>query len=137
MKIFSEKINYALSAIFELAKNEYKGFIQIKEIAKAQNIPQKFLEKLLISLKRAGLVESMRGSQGGYKLSKSPDQITIMDILVGIEGKVKLLDYTKNDTVLQVYWKEVELKFQKLFNSTIENLIQEDKKIRNKLSFQI
>ena len=79
----------------------------------------------------------MRGSQGGYKLSKSPDQITIMDILVGIEGKVKLLDYTKNDTVLQVYWKEVELKFQKLFNSTIENLIQEDKKIRNKLSFQI
>ena len=137
MKIFSEKINYALSAIFELAKNEHKGFIQIKEIAKAQNIPQKFLEKLLISLKRAGLVESMRGSQGGYKLSKSPDQITIMDILVGIEGKVKLLDYTKNDTVLQVYWKEVELKFQKLFNSTIENLIQEDKKIRNKLSFQI
>ncbi|MFX1275254.1 MAG: RrF2 family transcriptional regulator [Promethearchaeota archaeon] len=135
--MFSEKINYALSAIFELAKNEFKGYIQIKEIADAQNIPQKFLEKLLINLKRAGLVESMRGAQGGYKLAKPARKIKVIDILRGIEGTISLLDYSKNSIVLQGFWKEVESKFQKLFEKNIENLVQEDKRIQNKLSFQI
>lgn len=137
MRVFSEKINYALSAIFELAKNEFKGYIQIKEIADAQNIPQKFLEKLLINLKRAGLVESMRGAQGGYKLAKPARKIKVIDILRGIEGTISLLDYSKNSIVLQGFWKEVESKFQKLFEKNIENLVQEDKRIQNKLSFQI
>jgi len=137
MRVFSEKINYALSAIFELAKKKHMGYIQIKEIAQEQKIPQKFLEKLLIILKRAGLVESMRGSLGGYKLSRSPDQITVMDILIGIEGNIQLLDYSKNITVLQEYWKNTESNFQELFNTTVEMLVHEDKKIRNKLSFQI
>ena len=70
MKIFSDKINYGLSAIFELAKNKHKGLIQIKDIATAQGIPQNYLEQFLTDLKKAGLVESVRGSQGGYRLKK-------------------------------------------------------------------
>lgn len=137
MKVFSEKINYAVSAIFELAKNYHRGYIQIKEIAQAQNIPQNFLEKLLINLKRAGLVESMRGAQGGYRLSKPSNQIKVIDILKGIEGTISLTDYSKNSIALQAYWKEIELKFQELFNTNVEKLVQDEKKIQNKLFYQI
>lgn len=137
MKVFSEKVNYGLSAIFELAKNYYKGYIQIKEIATAQNIPQSYLEQLLINLKRAGLVDSMRGAQGGYKLKKSAHDIRIIDLIEALEAPITIVDYSKNSEVLQSFWRKIEVEFTELFNNTLEDLINEEELLRKKIDYQI
>ncbi len=137
MKIFSEKINYGLSALFELAKKNFKKYIQIREIANAQEIPQNFLEKLLIDLKRAGLVESMRGVQGGYKLKKPINEIRIIDLINALEGPITIIDYSKNSQILQLFWKAIEIKFRELFNDTLEKLVNDEKILHDKLSYQI
>ena len=137
MRVFSEKVNYGLSAIFELAKSYYKGYIQIKEIANAQKIPQNYLEQLLINLKRAGLVESMRGAQGGYKLKKSASEIKIIEVIEALEGSITILDFSNNSEVLQSYWQKIEDKFKELFNNTLEDLVNEEDLLKKRLSYQI
>ena len=137
MRVFSEKINYALSALFELAKNFNQGHMQIKEIAKAQNIPKNYLEQLLITMKRGNLVESVRGAQGGYKLKKTPNNIKIIDIIGALESPITIVDYSKNSEVLQSFWKNIEVKFKDLFNITLEDLLNEEDLLRKRLNYQI
>ena len=137
MKVFSEKVNYGLSALFELAKNYFKGYMQIREIATAQNIPQNYLEQLLISLKRAGLVDSIRGAQGGYKLNKPMNEIKIIDLIEALESPITIVDYSKNSEVLLSFWKKIEGNFKELFNNTLEDLVKEEDLIRKKIDYQI
>ena len=137
MKVFSEKVNYGLSALFELAKNYFKGYIQIKEIAEAQNIPQNYLEQLLISLKRASIVESMRGAQGGYKLRIPSSEIRIIDVIEALEGPISIFDYSKNSEILQSFWQKVELKFKQLFCDTLEKLVKDEDLLHKRVNFQI
>lgn len=77
----SKKGQYALRAVYELAKRQADSPIKISEIAEAQAIPLRFLEVILYQLKGSGLVESKRGFYGGYTLAKSPANITVGDIL--------------------------------------------------------
>ncbi len=137
MKVFSEKVNYGLSALFELAKRYYQGYIQIKEIAKAQNIPQNYLEQLLISLKRGEIVESVRGAHGGYKLKKTPHEIKVINIIEVLESSITIVDYSKNPEVLQSFWKRIESQFKDLFNITLEDLVNEENQLRKRLNYQI
>ena len=137
MKVFTEKIKYGLAALFELAKNDFKGYIQIKEIATAQNIPQNYLEQLLISLKRAGLVDSMRGAQGGYKLKRLAREIKVLNLIEALESPITIVDYSKNPEVLQSFWKTIEYKFKDLFNITLEELVKEEDILRKKIDYQI
>lgn len=137
MKVFSEKINYGLSAIFELAKNTSKGFIPISEIAKAQNIPQNYLEQLLVSLKRSGLVESMRGTQGGYRLKKRTNEIKVIDVIEALETPIKIVEYSKTTEFLKVFWSNIEERFIDLFQNTIEDLIEEENKFQERLFYNI
>ena len=81
MPITPKKNQYALRAIFELAKHQGKGPKKISEIAAVQAIPLRFLEVILSQLKGSGLVDSKRGFYGGYYLTRSPDKISVGDIL--------------------------------------------------------
>jgi Rrf2 family transcriptional regulator, cysteine metabolism repressor len=72
---------YALRAIYELARHMDGGPVKISDIAAAQGIPRRFLEVILNHLKGSGLVESKRGFYGGYSLSKAPADITVGDVL--------------------------------------------------------
>jgi Rrf2 family protein len=81
MPITPKKNQYALRAIFELAKHKGKGPKKISQIAAAQAIPLRFLEVILSQLKGSGLVESKRGFYGGYFLTRSPDCISVGDVL--------------------------------------------------------
>ena len=137
MRIFSEKINYALAALFELAKNYNQGQMQIKEIAKAQSIPKNYLEQLLVNLKRGGLLESVRGAQGGYKLNKAPHDIKIIDIIEALESPINIVDYSKNPEVLQSFWKKIESNFKDLFKKTLEDLVNEEEILKKRLNYQI
>lgn len=82
----SVKGEYALQAIFDLALNATSDPVRIADIAKRQNIPQKFLELILASLKQGGFVESRRGAEGGYLLARRADAITVGEVLRFVEG---------------------------------------------------
>lgn len=85
MKI-SRKGEYALRAMIYLSLNYQKGPVQIKKIADKEKLPKKFLEQILLELKNAGLVESIRGAGGGYNLIKSPDKITLAQVIRIMDG---------------------------------------------------
>jgi Rrf2 family protein len=79
--LITKKNQYALRAIFELARQQGNGLIKISDIAEAQNIPVRFLEVILGQLKGSGLVKSKRGYYGGYQLVPSPEDITVGRIM--------------------------------------------------------
>lgn len=82
----SQKCQYAIRAVFELAKRHGQGPVKIKDIADAQAIPVRFLEVILNQLRRVGFVQSKRGMEGGYLLARTPDSITVGDIVQFVEG---------------------------------------------------
>jgi Rrf2 family cysteine metabolism transcriptional repressor len=82
----TQKSKYALRATLELAVRFGQGPISIGVIAKAQAIPARFLEAILAQLKRAGLVESRRGNEGGYVLARPPARISVGDVLRVVQG---------------------------------------------------
>jgi len=81
----SVKGDYALHAIFDLALQKPGEPIKIADVARRQKIPQKFLELILAGLKQGGFVESRRGAEGGYLLSRPPDAITVGEVLRFVE----------------------------------------------------
>src|SRR5580704_18122371 len=81
----SVKGEYALQAIFDLATQPVGVPVKIADIATRQKIPQKFLEMILASLKQGGFVESRRGAEGGYRLARPANQITVGDVLKFVE----------------------------------------------------
>jgi Rrf2 family protein len=81
MLVPTKKNQYALRAIFELARHMDQGPVKTSDIATAQSIPRRFLEVILNQLKASGIVDSKRGFYGGYFLVKPPDQISVRDVL--------------------------------------------------------
>src|SRR6476659_8262242 len=81
----SVKGEYALQAIFDLAAQRPGEPVRIAEIARRQKIPQKFLELILAGLKQGGFVESRRGAEGGYRLAKPANEITVGEVLRFVE----------------------------------------------------
>ena len=82
----TQKSKYALRATLELAVRHGAGPTSINELARAQSIPARFLEAILAQLKRAGLVESRRGNEGGYVLARRPSQVSVGDVLRVVQG---------------------------------------------------
>jgi Rrf2 family cysteine metabolism transcriptional repressor len=101
----SVKGEYALQAIFDLAMQPPGEPVKIADIARRQKIPQKFLELILSSLKQGGFVESRRGAEGGYRLAKPADQITVGQVVSFLEGK-KAQRVTAN--AFPEMWKRVD-----------------------------
>ena len=85
MKI-STKGRYALRVMVDLAKNDNGNYITLKDIAKRQEISNKYLEQIIAMLNKAGFLETARGNTGGYKLSKLPKEYRVGDILRATEG---------------------------------------------------
>jgi Rrf2 family cysteine metabolism transcriptional repressor len=82
----SAKGEYAIKAVLDLAVHHGRGLISIQEIAARQHIPQRYLEQVLLALKRAGFLASRRGAAGGYHLSRAPEEISVGDVLRAVEG---------------------------------------------------
>ncbi len=83
----SAKGEYALRSMVDLAMHPADGRVSIQEIAARQSIPHRYLEQVLLQLKRGGLLESKRGASGGYHLTKPPDDITVAEVLRAVEGE--------------------------------------------------
>src|ERR1043165_7409210 len=103
----SVKGEYALQAIFDLASQRPGEPVRIADIARRQKIPQKFLELILATLKQGGLVESRRGAEGGYLLSRRPENITVGEALRSVEGTGRS-GRQKIESPFQPVWAEAE-----------------------------
>jgi Rrf2 family protein len=82
----SAKADYAVRAIVELAADEGEKPVKAERIATAQEIPLNFLENILGELRHAGLVRSHRGAEGGFRLAKPPEEVTVADVIRAVEG---------------------------------------------------
>ena len=130
----STKGRYGLKAMFQLSLNENNGPLPLRNIASKQNISEQYLEQLFSSLKKSGLVKSVRGAQGGYLLSKEAKDITVGDILIALEGPVSLSDCLLDDYVCEnsskcitkVVWERIKKGIEEVTNSiTLQDMIDD------------
>jgi Rrf2 family protein len=113
------KCEYAILALLEIAAHYESGEpLQIREIATQQNIPDRYLEQLLATLRRGGIVKSQRGSKGGYLLTREPRKIILFEILECLEG-------------LEVRVPEEDLNPKKVDSSVIDEIWQEASRAAN------
>jgi Rrf2 family protein len=89
--MISQRTKYALRALVALAQATPDAAVSIADLATSQAIPKKFLEQILLDLKRHGIVHSRRGQQGGYRLLKDPADVTFGRVLRIVDGPIALL----------------------------------------------
>jgi Rrf2 family cysteine metabolism transcriptional repressor len=88
----STKGEYASRAMLELSLHYEKKPLHIRDISKAQDIPRRFLEQILLQLKRAGLLRSRKGPEGGYSLAKPPSEINVAEVIRAMDGPLAPID---------------------------------------------
>ena len=127
----SAKVEYALLALLELAKNHDKKVpLTMNEIAAKQPIPERYLEQILTQVRRAGLVQSQRGSKGGFLLMREPWQITLLEIVTLVEGERKEKENSDTPTiektlVLEIWEQANAASIEVLRGYTLQHLCQE------------
>src|SRR5580704_11483605 len=135
MKI-SQKGLYALQAMMMLARHHHQGAIKIREIAYEEDLPEKFLDLILLELKNARMVESVRGAKGGYQLRREPNEIRLSEIMRLIDGPLapfgdaeQLLVLIDRDlphrTLYQVFLDVRDAAANILENTTLADLISD------------
>ena len=136
--LVNQKNQYALRAIFELAKHQGKGPIKVYEISEAQAIPLRFLEAILGRLKRNGLVKSKRGYTGGYILIRNPENITVGDVFRYMDESIHPVECVTLGTEESTcplrgqcsffpMWEKVHNAIYEVFDeTTIQHLIDSD-----------
>ena len=122
MAIISTKGAYGLTAIVILAREENNKLLQIKDIATKGDIPQNYLEQILVLLKKSGLVESVRGANGGYKLAKETNQISVFEVLNSLECCLAQTDNKSNENMLQPFWEDTQEKIKEIFLLSVKEL---------------
>ena len=88
----STRVRYGTRAMQDLAAHYGSGPVLLRDIAKRQEISLKYLDRILVALKAAGLVKSHRGSKGGYVLNQKPVKITVIQIVEALEGPIELVE---------------------------------------------
>jgi|SRR3712207_6758439 len=135
----STKGRYGVRAMVDLAINYGKEPISIKNISKRQSISEYYLEQLFASLRRAGLIKSIRGAQGGYILNREPKDITVSDILEPLEGPVELSECIKDGNCenmdscsARLLWARIKESIEKVTKTTtLEDLANDYNKLSN------
>lgn len=136
--LVTQKNQYALRAIFELAKYRGEGPIKILEIAEAQNIPMRFLEVILSQLKRGGMVDSKRGYTGGYTLLRDPAEITVGEVFRSMDESLGTVECVacmsaksscphQGQCSFYPMWQKVQDAIRSVFEeTTIRDLLEAD-----------
>jgi len=88
----SKKTDYALRALFTLVDHFGSGPIPIRELARRNDVPKKFLEQIMLALKKRGWVDSLPGLRGGYRLAKAPEKITMGEVVRHFDGILAPID---------------------------------------------
>lgn len=119
----STKGVYAIAAMYTLSNSPNGKLMQIKEIAAMTQISHGYLEQILSSLKKNSLVLSIRGVNGGYKLSRDASEINVLEIIQTMEGKLFVPPENSGaSVVLDSFWLDMQEKIQDTFNVRLSNL---------------
>lgn len=144
MKI-STKGRYGLRAIIDLILNSNGENVSLINIAERQDISKNYLEQVFSSLRKAGIVNSTKGAQGGYYLADKPSNITVGDVLRVLEGDLSVVspDHNTQDNLIEQciqknVWDEIDNKITEIIDGiTLEDLINEYRNDSNTLMFYI
>lgn len=123
MVAISTKGTYGVAAMHVLSNSSNAKLMQIKEIAAMTQISHGYLEQILSTLKKHSLVTSIRGANGGYKLSRDAKEIVVLEIIEALEGK--LFTPSENvgaSVVLDTFWTDIQEKTRKVFNVKLSDL---------------
>lgn len=134
----STKGRYGVKAMVELAINYGETPLSIKTISKRQNISEYYLEQLFSPLRKAKLITSIRGAQGGYVLSKEPKDITVADIMYVLEGPVEIaecIDGTACDNLdccaTRLLWAKIKNSIDDVMKSvTLQDIVDDYERIK-------
>jgi Rrf2 family transcriptional regulator, cysteine metabolism repressor len=137
MPLISTKGVYGLTAMYELSKHDRESPMQIREISSNANIPQNYLEQLLSKLRKAKLVNSIRGARGGYILAQEPENILVKDILIALEDDLKIIDSNTENPVLNIFFDEAKDEMKKIFDISLSKLDEYQDKYNEFLHYSI
>ena len=125
----TKKGHYAVKALLDLSLQPCNQPVSVNTIASRQQLPAPYLEKILIKIRRAGLIKSIRGMQGGYQLAFAPEKISLGDILIAVGDKIEPLandnsgDNSAADWVTISLWQRLNQKFtEAIFKITLADL---------------
>ena len=135
--MLTQKTRYSMLALTRLAKEYGKGLLLINEIAESEKIPKRFLESILLELKKNGYLGSKLGKKGGYYLIKKPENISLLEIISLFEGTIALLactsekyykpcEHCKDEATCSIRstFKDIrEYTFNKLVNTSLAKLV--------------
>lgn len=128
------KSEYSLLSLIFIAKNQNENFIKIDDICSYYNIPKKYLEQLLIILKQNRYIKAKRGASGGYKLNKSPEEISLAEIIRLMDGALaptesvstyfySITPLSKEEKILKIFKKIRDYIADILENTTLKDLL--------------
>jgi Rrf2 family protein len=133
----STKTIYAVAALHELGSTSDGEVLKIKEIAARASVPQSFLEQILLELKKQGILMSVKGAHGGYKLAKELKDITLKDIVLILETDA-FTDICRTDnTALKLFWEDIQRGVSEVFSVPLSELRNYQMKANHTLNYSI
>jgi len=136
--MISQKTKYGLKAVLFLAKKPTNANVLITEIANEEKIPQKFLEAILLELRKEGILKSKKGKGGGYALERSVKEIMVGDIVKVLEGTVAPDFAVDDNSELNVIIKEMhDAMSQVLDKTSLSDLLEKGQKAQNVVNYMI
>lgn len=144
----SSRAEYGVRALLVLARRYGQDPVQSSEIAAEAEVPEAYLNQLLISLRKGGLIRSTRGPQGGHAMARNPSQITLADAVEALEGPISPMECAEvgagdvcpiaSTCVLQPIWIRIrEATTDILSGVTLEDLLEEDARRRGQIIYNI
>lgn len=137
----SKKTQYGLEAMILLAKRQKAAPVLITDLAREGRIPKKFLEAILLELKKNGILNSKKGKGGGYVLGKDPQDISIGDIIRSLEGPLSDISFngeTKENNEIKMILKEVRDAMSSILNKTsLADVVERAYSGQNVLNYMI
>jgi len=133
----SSKTIYGIAALNELSRMHGDNVLKIKEIAANASIPQNFLEQILLSLKKQGILISIKGAYGGYRLAKDLKDISLRDVMLILETDI-FSDICKTDNpALKLFWKDLKKNLSDTFDIPLSELKNYQLKATESLDYSI
>ncbi len=133
----SSKTVYAIAALQELGAIQGKEVLKIKDIAAKASIPQNFLEQILLELKKQGLLISVKGAHGGYKLAKDLKDITLKDVVLILESDILTAISQPDNKGLELFWDDLKTNISKSFEIPLSELRNYQLKATETLNYSI
>jgi Rrf2 family protein len=133
MMKLSTKGRYAMRAMLDLAQHYGEGLVLLKNVARRQEVSERYLEHLFLTLKAAGLVNSVRGARGGFQLTRPPSEVKLIDIVRACEGKLSVVECVTDPTscrrsascATRDMWMELQMAMDGVLESlTLQDLVE-------------